>query len=148
MNEYKFYIQQINKDNSIGLQKDLEKDFVGLKYIKLEGIDNYGKPRIYTENYADSNDLRVYIPSNMTRDNPELTLTVAFVGENRRNTYHEFINFISGRKLIYYDTCRNRKVNMVLLNEVSINEDKLIGSTPYIEVSIRFKNLSDKSIQK
>lgn len=143
MAEYKFYIEYMGDPTS---KKDLEVAFVGLRYLKAEGMDNYGKPRIYTETYADSSDLRVYIPNKLTRDNLDITFTFAFIGDNRRALYHQFVAFISGHKLTYSDTCRKRKVNMVLLEAVSISEDKLFGSTPFMEASFRFKNLSDKSV--
>lgn len=143
MAEYKFYMEHMGDPAS---KKDLEVAFAGLRYLKAEGMDNYGKPRIYTETYADSSDLRVYIPTTLTRDNPDITFTFAFIGDNRRALYHQFVEFISGQKLTYYDTCRKRKVNMVLLEAVSISEDKLFGSTPFMEASFRFKNLSDKSV--
>lgn len=144
MAEYKFYMEHMGDSAS---KKDLEAAFVGLRYLKAEGMDNYGKIKnVYTEAYADSSDLRVYVPTKITRDNPDITFTFAFIGDNRRALYHQFVEFISGYKLTYSDTCRKRKVNMVLLEAVSISEDKLFGSTPFMEASFRFKNLSDKSI--
>ena len=90
-------MQQYPKNGVIQPIKDLEVDFIGLKYSKLMGIDKYGKIKnIYTESYPESSELRVWIPEIITRDNPEIELTLYFVGVNRRSVYHQFVQYISG----------------------------------------------------
>ena len=75
---YKFYIQTINKDGSIptgSVTKDLERDFAGLRYKECKGLNTIGKPRVYTEKYADSDRLRTYIPTEVTHDATVIKLT-------------------------------------------------------------------------
>ena len=136
IDNYKFYMQQYPKNGVIQPIKDLEVDFIGLKYSKLMGIDKYGKIKnIYIESYPESSELRVWIPEIITRDNPEIELTLYFVGVNRRSVYHQFVQYISGSKLYYWDNCRNRKVAILLTEPVEPSDDKLYGSTPYITAS-------------
>ena len=148
IDNYKFYMQQYPKNGVIQPIKDLEVDFIGLKYSKLMGIDKYGKIKnIYIESYPESSELRVWIPEIITRDNPEIELTLYFVGVNRRSVYHQFVQYISGSKLYYWDNCRNRKVAILLIEAVEPSDDKLYGSTPYITASFKFTNLDGQSEQ-
>ena len=141
-------MQQYPKNGVIQPIKDLEVDFIGLKYSKLMGIDKYGKIKnIYIESYPESSELRVWIPEIITRDNPEIELTLYFVGVNRRLVYHQFVQYISGSKLYYWDNCRNRKVAILLTEPVEPSDDKLYGSTPYITASFKFTNLDGQSEQ-
>lgn len=148
IDNYKFYMQQYPKNGVIQPIKDLEVDFIGLKYSKLMGIDKYGKIKnIYIESYPESSELRVWIPEIITRDNPEIELTLYFVGVNRRSVYHQFVQYISGSKLYYWDNCRNRKVAILLTEPVEPSDDELYGSTPYITASFKFTNLDGQSEQ-
>ena len=148
IDNYKFYMQQYPKNGVIQPIKDLEVDFIGLKYSKLMGIDKYGKIKnIYIESYPESSELRVWIPEIITRDNPEIELTLYFVGVNRRLVYHQFVQYISGSKLYYWDNCRNRKVAILLTEPVEPSDDELYGSTPYITASFKFTNLDGQSEQ-
>ena len=77
-------MQKCSKDGVLvdGTLKDLEKDFVGLKYSKLDGITSYGAAKnIYTEKYSDSNTLRTYVPNNVKREAIAVTLKLYFIGE-------------------------------------------------------------------
>lgn len=144
-NECKFYMSRF-VDGDWETEISLEDYFSGMKYIRATGLDNYGKIKnIYTESYAETENLRVYIPDNVVRDNTDIEFEFGFEKENRRNTYHSFVNWVSGYKIKYRDTVRNREVQMILIDEVEIDEDILIGSSPYIVVPFKFKNLQGRS---
>lgn len=134
-------MQQVNPDNTLGVLKDLEKDFAGLRYVKCEGLEAKGKPYIYTEKYADSDELRVYIPDQINREATTITLSLCFIGEDRRDIYNNFYDYVKKGKFKYWDTVRNKEALLVLTNEVSPKEDSLKGSTPFIEVDFKFQNL-------
>ena len=62
---YKFYMQQCTKAGVEldGTLRDLERDFIGLRYAKCVGLNNSGAAKnVYTEKYADSGTLRSYVP--------------------------------------------------------------------------------------
>lgn len=146
MNEYQFFMQR-EKVGEAGLEEavNLEEHFKGLKYARCSGLNSYGKIKnIYTETYAETDELRVFIPDKITRENTEIEFEFAFVDtedSNRMNTYHQFAEFISGRKITYWDTCRNREVKMILLNGIPAPEEMLYGSVPYLKMTVTFKNL-------
>ena len=115
MDDYKFYMQQfpvtITNTDGTTTEKvmpiyDLEHDFVEMRYKSFTGIEDYGKQTVYTEKYAETEQIDVYIPSVAILENTELTLTVCFFGEHRRETYHKFVDFVNGSQLVYWDTCR------------------------------------------
>lgn len=143
---YKFYMQECTKDGVlIGTQRDLEIDFDGLRYAKCEGIDAFGKPRIYTESYADSDNLRVYIPDELTNDATKITFTFYFVGDNRQKTYYEFVDYVRNGYHVYHDTARNKKFIFVVVDEIKPATEVWHGSTPYMELKLQVQNLNGKT---
>lgn len=134
----KFYIKRESDTD----YTDLESYFNGMKYSKCVGLEDLGKPKnIYTETYADADFLRVHIPESVKREATDITFTFIFFGENRKSVYDRFNQFIKGQKLYYYDTARNKKAYMVLIDKTEPKEDIYKGSKPYISVDYKFQNL-------
>lgn len=121
---------------------DLESYFGGMKYSKCEGLEDLGKPKnIYTETYADADTLRVHIPQSVKREATTITFTFFFFGANRQDIYSRFNEFIKGQKIYYYDTARQKRAYMVLMDKTAPKEDIYKGSHPYISVDYKFQNL-------
>lgn len=145
MAEYKFYMSRWI-DNVWETQVSLEDYFSGMKYVSCEGLSTKGKIKnIYTENYAEVEDLRVYMPETVVRENTDIEFVFGFERENRRDTFDSFVDWVSGYKIKYWDTARNRELEMVLIDKVEVDEDILIGSSPFITVNFKFKNLKGSS---
>ena len=141
MADYKFYMSRWI-DNDWETQVSLEDYFSGMKYISCEGLSTKGKIKnIYTENFAEVEDLRVYMPETVVRENTDIEFVFGFEKENRRDTFDSFVDWVSGYKIKYWDTARNRELEMVLIDKVEVDEDILIGSSPFITVNFKFKNL-------
>lgn len=157
MATYKFYIQQINKDGSIpegSVTKDLEEDFkieeegkvVGqLRYKECKGLNAIGKPRVYTETYADSDRLRSYVPSNLIHDATEVDLTLYFTGVNRQEAFDAFNAFILGGYRKYWDTARNKEFDFYVKDKIDVSDEKWYGSMPYFEATYKLQNLNGKT---
>ena len=95
----KFYIARLI-DNVWEEATDIEAKFDGLHYVKCDGISTYGAVKnIYTETYAETSELRVSLPETVARENTDIEFEFAFDGGNRRDTYHSFVEWLSGRKL-------------------------------------------------
>lgn len=141
MSKYKFYMSRWI-DNEWESQVSLEDYFSGMKYVSCEGLSTKGKIKnIYTENYAEVEDLRVYMPETAVRENTDIEFVFGFEKENRRDVFDSFVDWVSGYKIKYWDTARNRELEMVLIDKVEVDEDILIGSSPFITVNFKFKNL-------
>lgn len=146
MINYKFYMSRLI-DNNWESPTSLEDYFQGMKYISCKGLSDKGKIKnIYTESYAEVEDLRVYMPDEIVRENTDIEFEFGFEKENRRDVFDRFVDWISGYKIRYWDTCRNREVDMVLIDKIEVDEDLLIGSSPYIIVPFKFKNLKGNTI--
>lgn len=127
---------------------DIEKKFSGLYYLSCKGLSAKGKIKnIYTETYAETDELRVFLPEHVSRDNVDIEFTFGFSGKNRRNTYDDFIDWISGYKIKYWDTCRNREVQMILIENIEPSDDELIGSEPFMKATFKFKNLNGQTVK-
>lgn len=148
--DYKYYMCRQNKRMVTWEEEvSLEEYFEGLKYISCDGLSSKGKPKnIYTETYAETTEPRVFIPKDVARETTDIEFEFAFLGKSRRDIYDSFCDWITGYRLKYWDTCREREVEMLLLEALKPSEDKLYGSTPYITAKFKFKNLLGNSKKK
>lgn len=142
---YKFYMVACdNKGNPIvGAQTmDLEKDFEGLKYSSMEGIETIGAAKnIYSESYSDSDRLRVYVPTEVKHKETEITFTVYFTGKNRHKTYDAFNAYITKGFHRYHDSARNKWFAFYIKSELKPAESMWYGSTPYLKMEYKLSNI-------
>lgn len=133
-------------DGSWESEVSLEDYFDGLVYLSAKNLSGFGKIRnIYTESFAEVEDLRLYIPETVVRENTDIEFEFGFKKANRRDTYHSFVDWITGHKIKYWDTARNREVEMILMEKIEVDDDLLKGDSPYIVVPFKFKNLKGSS---
>lgn len=144
-NDYHFYISR-KVGNGWDSAVSIEEHFDGLRYLKCTGLSDYGKIKnIYTESYAETDELRVYIPTTIARENTDIELQLLFTGESRRDVYDSFLSYISGYRIKFWDDCRNREVEMILVEAVTLSDDILIGGEPYMIASFKFTNCNGQS---
>lgn len=148
-NTYKFYMSRwINAEWEA--VASLEDYFDGLRYAECQGLSKYGKIKnIYTETYAETDELRTYIPDpdGIARENTDIEFVFVFIGNNRRDVYDNFVNWLSGYKIKYWDDCRNREVEMILIEAVEPSDDELYGMTPFMRATFKFKNLKGQTVK-
>lgn len=148
MSEYKFYISRYVNDEWEA-PTDLETTFEGLHYLKCDGLSTVGKIKnIYTETYAETSELRVSLPEQVARENTDITFDFLFDGDNRREVYHNFVDWLSGYRLKYYDTLRLRETEMVFMDSIEPSDDEMYGSHVFIKASFKFKNLKGSTEKK
>ena len=160
---YKFYIQKYgrkywdkNKSQYVEEAKgeliDIEAQFK-CKYVKFEGLSETGKVKnVYTETYADSEELRVYVPDEVLYENTDMSLTLLFAPDSTndsdvQNNERAFFEYVSGHKIEYHDTFRNRYVSLLLLNKPEVVGEVLYGGSRYREVKYTFKNIYGRSFE-
>ena len=158
---YKFYIQKYgrkywdkNKSQYVEEAKgeliDIEAQFK-CKYVKFEGLSETGKVKnIYTETYAETEELRMYIPDEVLYENTEMSLTLLFAPNSTNDSdvqdnERAFFEYVSGHKIEYHDTFRNRYVSLLLLNKPEVVGGVLYGGSRYREVKYTFKNIYGRS---
>ena len=158
---YNFYIQRYsrkhwNKETSQydeeekGELIDIEEQFK-CKYVRFEGLSETGKVKnIYTETYAETEELRMYIPDEVLYDNTEISLTLLFAPDTENDSdvqdnERAFFEYVSGHKIEYHDTFRNRYVSLLLLNKPEVVGEVLYGGSRYREVKYTFKNIYGRS---
>lgn len=145
-NQYKFYMQEFKNGALVpNTRKDLERDFDGLRYISAKGINTIGKARIFTETYADSDRMRVYIPNELTNEQTTVTFTFYIFGVDRQKTYDAFNEYIRRGIHRYWDTARNKYFDFVIEDSIEINEEKWYSGTPYLSVEYKVKNLNGRT---
>jgi hypothetical protein len=118
--------------------KTLE-DF-GALYSKCTGLSDKGKVKsIYTETYSESNETRVYKSEVVAREPISCTMTLFFIGEERRQNYDVFVNTISDGLWYYWDTERKMKIKFFLQDQIAIKDDNYKGKIKYLEVDLKMQ---------
>lgn len=148
--QHKFYMSRfIQNTNSWEQEIELTEHFQGLIFCECKGVSDYGAIKnIYSETFAESDTLRVYLPEKAVRESTDIKLTVLFTKENRRDVYDSFVEYITGRQIKYWDTVRNRISYLIQVDKIEVDEDLLYGSAPYIAVEFPFKNLKGYTEKK
>lgn len=144
MEDVKFYMQKVDANGALisDTFKDLESDFSGMRYSRCVGLMNKGKRKnIYTEQYSDSDTLRVWQGEDVTREATTITFTFVFVGNDRKSVYESFYNYVKNGIIAYYDTARMKEARLVLIDALEPSDDIYKGSTPYIKADFKFQNL-------
>lgn len=142
---YNFYMQECDSKGEIiagAALKNLEQDFDGLRYSKIDGIEAIGAPKnVYSESFADSDRLRVYAPKDVKHKETTVTLTLYFVGENRFKSLYAFNEYIKAGFHRYHDDARNKCFAFYLKDELKPAESQWHGSTPYLKMDYKLINI-------
>lgn len=142
---YEFYMQECDKEGNIlagSTKKSLERDFQGLRYSKIDGIEALGAPKnVYSESYADADRLRVYAPKDIKHKETTVTLTLYFVGDNRFESLDAFNAYIKGGFHRYWDTARNKWFAFYIKDELKPAESMWYGSVPYLRMDYKLTNI-------
>lgn len=159
MIEPKIYLAKATK-NADGTFTDgdaveIQAYFPGAKYNAVDGLETYGKPRTYTEEYPESKSVDVYHPENTTREKTDFTLKLYFFDPNNNEdettaiaeidkAYHSFVEYITGGYIKFWDNVRQRKVYLSFQENTKPTVDKLYGCI-YKDVSFKFVNIFGES---
>lgn len=153
----KVYIAKATKTNNgvfvSGEPVEISQHFKGAHYKKAEGLESYGKTRMYIETFPEEKTPDIYFHN--TLETSEVTLTIYFFDKDKHKndsdaikaidqTYHAFVEYITGTYIKYWDNVRQRKVMLAYKGETKPTVDNLYGII-YKEVSFKFTNVYGKS---
>lgn len=127
-----------------GTKKDLEVDFKGLRYIKADGLNAIGETRVYTEEYADSEQIRVYIPPTPTHKQTTVTFEFAVVGDTydaMYKVYSDFLDFCMDKRMAYWDTARKRRLYFYVTSAVKPKEELLKNQKKCLRFELLVNNI-------
>ncbi len=146
--QYTHYMQRVDIDSQPTY--DIEEQFVGLLYMRAEGMNDVGKSKnVYTEGYADSDRLRVHLPpdGNYTNEATKITMHFLVVGDEaqRQATIRAFENYVREGIHRYWDDARNLEFDFIVQDEIKVSDEKWHGSTPYVEIQVPMQNLNGKT---
>lgn len=90
---YTHWMQRVDITSPTQPIYDIESHFSGLLYMRTDGMNDIGKSKnVYTEEYVDSDRLRVYLPSddNYTNEATKVTMHFLVVGDaaHRQSIIH------------------------------------------------------------
>lgn len=141
MSDFLFYMIRYGENGAVW--RNPESDFPGLRYKECTGLNAYGEPKnVYSEDFAETNKADVYVSGDRAYKQTTINLTLLFLENDDKDdsSYHDFLEFVSGCKIAYRDTARNRKVLMYLTGSTDPKSDTLKGQK-YKEVTFTFTNV-------
>lgn len=157
--EYGHYMKRADiTDSYIDIEE--YSNFKGLRYMKVEGIMDVGKAKnIYTETYADSDTLRVYLPKHyssgtmvhsvddIANEATQITMYFLVIGyeTQRLNTIKNFRDYLRAGIHTYYDDARLLEFDFIVTDEFKVSEERWHGSQPYAELVVTMQNLNGKT---
>lgn len=142
----------LQKDDGVSAAINTKTLCQGMYVLEAKGLADYGKPKnIVTESYAEGDGLKVYIPSDgvIKREATDVSLKLLFIDEGgvgRYQQYDTFIGYMDSNLVWYWDSVRKRKARLLLV-EKSSPEENFKGNLPYIEATVKFKNVDGYSEQ-
>lgn len=138
---YKVYIQRI--DIASQAIYDLESHWPSIRYKQCKGLNDKGKKTsVYTESYADSDELRVYEDATLAREATTIELTLYFMGANKQSEFDSFYSYVKQGTFKYADTVRRKLATIKLIDSVKLEEEKFTqGDTSYYKAKFTFQNL-------
>ena len=103
---------------------------------------------VYNEEIT--NNVLWYRRDEVLDENTDRSLTLLFAQGSAneshvQNNERAFFEYISGHKIEYHDTFRNRYVSLLLLNKPEVVGEVLYGGSRYREVKYTFKNIYGRS---
>lgn len=156
--QYNHYMQRVDSPGFALI--DIEEEFPGLLYSSAKGLYDVGKPKnIYTEQYADSDRMRVYLPilykngqkvhnvSTIANEATTVEMTFLVVGDAdaRRDIITAFEDYVRTGIHTYYDTARQMKFTFFVLDAIKVSDEKWHGSQPYVELTVPLQNINGKT---
>lgn len=142
----------LQKDDGVSAAINTKTLCQGMYVLEAKGLADYGKPKnIVTESYAEGDGVKTYIPSDgvIKREATDVSLKLLFIdegGEGRYQQYDTFIEYMDSNLVWYWDSVRKRKARLFLV-EKSSPEENFKGNLPYIEATVKFKNVDGYSEQ-
>lgn len=141
------YMQKLTPPGIEVLPVDIESKFQGLRYMKAEGMYTIGEAKnVYTEDYAESDTLRYYLPSDDAYANKATVINMTFLilgNENqRRNTINAFEDYVRKGVHSYWDNARKRMFAFIVKDEIKESEERWHGTQPYVELTIPMQNIA------
>lgn len=146
--QYTHYMQRVDIANQPTY--DIEEQFSGLLYMRAEGMNDIGKSKnVYTETYADSDRLRVFLPNDGVYANEATKITMRFLvvgdAETRQSTIADFYEYVRVGVHRYWDDARNLEFDFVVQDEIKVSDERWHGSNPYVEIAVVMQNLNGKT---
>lgn len=146
--QYDHYMQRIDIAGQSVI--NIENFFDGLLYVKADGINNIGKAKnVYTEEYADSDRKRVYLPedTNYTNEGTVVKMVFLVVGDesSRQIAIDNFSEYVRKGIHKYWDTARNKEFDFIVTDEITVSDERWHGSQPYVELTISMQNLNGRT---
>ena len=148
--QYHFKLQRIDVQGERVYDIENESSWRGLRYSKATGLYDIGRAKnIYTEEYAESDRKRVFLPEdgNYVNEGTVVTMTFLVLGDaaSRHTTITNFEDYIRVGIHRYWDDARYAQFDFIVTEEIKVSDEKWVGAHPYVEIEVKMQNLNGRT---
>ncbi len=144
--QYRHYIQKYKQGSTTFLKVDIEQQFQ-CRFVEMAGADAQSVKSVYTEDYNDHNGLRVWSSDTPVYKGGDISITLRWRSDECGDVIAKsdaFFEYISGKKLEYSDTFRNKYFELICTAEPTIKAENLKGVIKYRFITYKFTNFGGK----
>lgn len=136
-------------------EKDILSVFPNIVYNEIDGMNTYGKAKVYTESFAEEASTDTFFPKEKMYDTTEFNLKLYLIDDSSDKDnaskidknieqYHAIIDELSWKYIRLKDNIRKRKVMLVLSDSVKPTKENLKGVI-YTSFTLKFVNIFGRS---
>lgn len=142
--DYRFYIHKHTQGTTTFPKVDVE-DMFKCRFMKMSGATVPAVKNVYSEDYAEQDGLRMWVPdpADITYKDSEITITLRWRSDecgDVEEASDNFFNYVTGQKLEWYDTFRNKYWQLILTDTPSVQFEDLHSPLQYKVVDYKFTN--------
>ena len=143
---YRHYLKKYPKGNTVFQKVDIEEEFQ-CRFVRMEGADAISVKNHYEEDYSTNNGLRVWSGDTPVYKGGDVSITLRWRSDECGDVIAKsdaFFEYISGKKLEYSDTFRNKYFELICIAEPTIKAENLKSAVKYRFITYKFTNFGGK----
>ena len=144
--KYRHYVQKY-KQGSTSFQKiDIEQQFQ-CRFVEMTGTNAYSAKNYYSEDYNDHDGVRIWVGDTPVYKGGDISITLRWRSDECGDVIAKsdaFFEYISGKKLEYSDTFRNKYLELICIAEPTIKAENLKSAVKYRFITYKFTNFGGK----
>lgn len=144
--KYRHYIRLYPKGTDLPFKIDIEEWF-RCRFVSMTGTDAQSVKNVYTEDYNDHDGLRIWVGDTPVYKGGDVSITLRWRSDECDDVIaksDEFFEYISGKRIEYSDTLRNKYFELICTAEPTVKAENLIGPVKYRFITYKFTNFGGK----
>lgn len=144
--KYRHYLQKLPQGQTTFDKIDIEQQFQ-CRVVEMTGADAMAPKKVYSEDYAEKDGLRVWNDTTQVYKGGDISITLRWRSDECDDIIAKsdaFLEYISGQKIEYSDTFRNKYFQLICSAEPTIKAENLKSAIKYRFITYKFTNFGGK----